>query len=169
MKIGLISDTHGHMDERIAHHLEYCDEIWHAGDIGKSSVLDELELLAPVHAVYGNIDGADVRKRTPECIIEERQRLKIAMIHIAGSFGKYNAQTKEIIKAHNPGLLICGHSHILKIKFDSNNKLLYINPGAAGRSGFHYIRTLCRFDIIEGKIQNMEAIELGSRSSQTTY
>mgnify|MGYP003706163363 FL=1 len=169
MKIGLISDTHGHMDERIAHHLEYCDEIWHAGDIGKSSVLDELELLAPVHAVYGNIDSTDVRKRTPECIIEERQGLKIAMIHIAGSFGKYNNQTKEIIEAHNPGLLICGHSHILKIKFDSDNKLLYLNPGAAGRSGFHHIRTLCRFDIVEGEIQNMEAIELGSRSSQTVY
>ncbi|MDA9267195.1 metallophosphatase family protein [Salibacteraceae bacterium] len=169
MKIGLISDTHGYMDDRIAHHLEYCDEIWHAGDIGKSSVIEQLESLAPVKAVYGNIDGTDVRKMTPELLIEERQGLKIAMIHIAGSFGKYNTQTKEIIQAHNPGLLICGHSHILKIKFDSDNKLLYLNPGAAGRSGFHHIRTLCRFDIVEGEIQNMEAIELGSRSSQTVY
>ena len=169
MKIGLISDTHGYLDDRIAHHLEYCDEIWHAGDIGKSSVLDELELLAPVNAVFGNIDGTDVRKRVPEVLIEERQGLKIAMIHIAGSFGKYNSQTKEIIDKHNPGLLICGHSHILKIKFDSANNLLYLNPGAAGRSGFHHIRTLCRFDVIEGEIQNMEAIELGSRSSQSIY
>ena len=169
MKIGLISDTHGYMDDRIAHHFEYCDEIWHAGDIGKSSVLDELELLAPVHAVFGNIDGTDVRKRVPEVLIEERQGLKIAMIHIAGSFGKYNTQTKEIIEKHNPGLLICGHSHILKITFDSVNNLLYLNPGAAGRSGFHHIRTLCRFDVIDGEIQTMEAIELGSRSSQSVY
>jgi len=169
MKIGLISDTHGHMDERIAHHLEYCDEIWHAGDIGKSSVLDALEALAPVRAVFGNIDGTDVRKRVPELLIEELQGLKIAMIHIAGAFGKYNSQTKEIIEQHHPGLLICGHSHILKIKFDSVHNLLYLNPGAAGRSGFHHIRTLCRFDVIDGEVKNMEAIELGSRSSQAIY
>ncbi len=169
MKIGLISDTHGHMDERIAHHLEYCDEIWHAGDVGKASVLDDLQKIAPLHAVYGNIDGTEVRNRTTETIILDRQGLTIAMTHIAGAFGKYNPSTRELIRIHKPGLMICGHSHILKIKFDSENNLLFLNPGAAGRSGFHHIRTLCRFDIIEGQVQNMEAIELGSRSSQAVY
>lgn len=168
-KIGLISDTHSYMDERIAHHLGICDEIWHAGDVGDPSVLDRLEQIAPVRGVYGNIDGTDIRKRLPEVEVMEFDGLIVLMIHIAGPLGSYSPQTRSLIEKHRPDVLICGHSHILRVKRDDKVNVMYINPGAAGRHGFHKVRTLCRFEINDGKLEQFEAVELGPRSSQAIH
>ena len=62
MKIGLLSDTHSHIDERVLKHLKDCDEIWHAGDIGSLHVTDTLAEIAPLRVVYGNIDGKEIKK-----------------------------------------------------------------------------------------------------------
>lgn len=157
------------MDERIEHHLGMCDEIWHAGDVGDPSVLDRLEQLAPLRGVYGNIDGTPVRKRFPEIEKMEFDGLKVLMIHIAGPLGRYTPQTRALISDYQPDVLVCGHSHILRVKRDDKLNLLYINPGAAGRHGFHKMRTLCRFDINDGKLEQFEAIELGPRSTQSIH
>ena len=169
MKIGLISDTHGYIDERIEHHLSMCDEIWHAGDVGDQVVLDRLEAIAPVKGVHGNIDGTSVRKRLPEWELNEYDGLRVLMIHIAGPLGKYSPQTRALVQEHKPDVLVCGHSHILRVKRDDRFNLIYLNPGAAGRHGFHKVRTLCRFEIKNGKLEQFEAIELGPRSAKSVH
>lgn len=165
MKIGIISDTHGHMDERIVKHLSDCDQIWHAGDIGDIAVCDVLEKIAPLKAVFGNIDDHKIRLAHPlhqQFICEEK---KIFITHIAGRTPTYNAEVLKQISAFRPDILVCGHSHILKVMNDPKNKLLYINPGAAGRKGFHKVRTLIRLNIKKGEISKLEVIELGPRAS----
>ncbi len=164
MKIGVISDTHSHMDEGILGYLKGCDEIWHAGDIGEAEVLEQLSTVAPLVAVYGNIDD---RKKEflhlPEALYRVREGCKIGMIHIAGKLPKYEPKVLNFIKKESPAILIAGHSHILKVQFDKINNCLYVNPGAAGHHGFHTVRTLIRFEIKLGKPTNMEVIELGKR------
>jgi predicted phosphodiesterase len=86
------------------------------------------------------------------------------MIHIAGKPPYYNLKTKKLISIEKPRILIYGHSHILKVNHDKKNNLLSINPGAAGRHGFHKKRTMIRFEIDGINILNMEVIELGNRS-----
>lgn len=166
MKLGILSDTHGYVDDVIIKHLATCDEIWHAGDIGNLDVTDELNKTAPVEAVWGNIDNAKARIHFPEYLVKEINGMKLLMIHIAGSFSRYNTQTQKLIREHQPDMLICGHSHILKIAFDQKFKLLYLNPGAAGRSGFHKVRTLVRLEIEDSKPKNCEVVELGPRSAK---
>ena len=163
-RIGLISDTHGHLDDRIFAHFEDCDEIWHAGDIGNIETSDKLEQIKVFKAVYGNIDDYLVRSSTQEINTFICEKVKVSMIHIAGKPPYYNKKSKSLIKKENPKIFICGHSHILKIEFDKINNVLYLNPGAAGRHGFHKKRTMIRFEINEEKIENMEIIELGDRS-----
>jgi putative phosphoesterase len=165
-KIGLLSDTHGHIDDRILHHLQDRDEIWHAGDIGNAAVIETLEKTAPVRAVYGNIDGTDIRKNFPEYIHEVIENTKILIIHIAGPFGKYNPKTSALLRELKPDILICGHSHILKVQWDPSG-FLYMNPGAAGKTGFHTVITLLRFQLKGGKPENLELIELGPRAERT--
>lgn len=163
-RIGLISDTHGHLDDRIISHLEQCDEIWHAGDIGTLEVTDRLELFRPVTAVYGNIDGADVRRVFP---LHQRFRcegLNVWMTHIGGYPGRYNPQLRDQIQASPPDLFICGHSHILKVMPDKKLNLLHINPGACGIHGFHKVRTMVRFSIHNAKVSDLEVVELGARA-----
>ena len=167
MKIGLISDTHSYMDERILHHLSTCDEIWHIGDIGDPGVLDQLETIAPTSGVYGNIDGTAIRKRLPEFVVRDIDGLRFLLIHIAGPMGRYSPQTRALIAEHKPDVIVCGHSHILRVKRDDKTGLMYLNPGAAGRHGFHKVRTLCRFEVKEGKLEQFEAIELGPRSAKS--
>jgi putative phosphoesterase len=163
MKIGLLSDTHGFLDHRIAVHFADCDEIWHAGDIGPS-VVEDLQDIKPLRAVFGNIDAPDIRNRFPEFIETEIQGIKVLMTHIAGNPPKYTNQVKQKILNINPDLVICGHSHIAKVYRDpENSNLLFINPGAAGNHGFHRIKTIMRFDILEGKIRDLRIIELGKR------
>lgn len=163
MKIGLISDTHYHLDESVFHHFEPCDEIWHAGDIGGLSLLEKLEAFKPTIAVWGNIDDHEVRAATTEGHVFERAGIRILMTHIAGKPPKYNKKVHQHILRHQPKLLVCGHSHILKVMPDKTNNLIYINPGAAGIHGFHRMKTIMRFDLNAGKVENMEVIELGLR------
>jgi putative phosphoesterase len=165
-KIGLLSDTHGYLDERILHFLSGCDEIWHAGDFGGGfSVAEGLEKIAPLKAVYGNIDGADIRSSFPEVMRFECEGMKILMIHIAGSPGKYFPNVRHHIEENRPDVFVCGHSHIIKVMRDPKYNFLYINPGAAGKHGFHKVRTLLLFEIDKGKIAGFKVIELGPRAS----
>ncbi|MDG1711536.1 MAG: metallophosphoesterase family protein [Flavobacteriaceae bacterium] len=164
-KILLLSDTHGHLDSKIKNYVKQADEVWHAGDIGKLSILDELEALKPLRAVYGNIDGNKVRLQAPEVLSFSSEGVVVLITHIAGYPGRYTPQARSLITQYRPKLFICGHSHILKVMQDKTKGHLHMNPGAAGISGFHKIRTMLRFELSEGKIQNLEAIELGLRGT----
>lgn len=166
MKIGLLSDTHSWLEERVFHHFQNCDEIWHAGDIGSLKLADDLAAFKPLRAVYGNIDGAELRRVFSEDLHFEIAGLKVYMTHIGGYPGKYPARIRHQLAEKRPGLFICGHSHILKVMPDPVFKLLHINPGAAGNHGFHQVKTLVRFAIVAGAIKNLQAIELGPRSRE---
>ena len=164
MKIGIISDTHGYLEPKDLTHFKQCDELWHAGDIGNLDLLDRLNSFKPTKAVYGNIDGHELRRAVPENQILHYGKVKVLITHIAGKPPRYNTRVMELIKKERPNLLVCGHSHILKVEMDRKHNLLFMNPGAAGRHGFHKIRTLLRFEIIEDQFKHLEVIELGSRS-----
>jgi len=164
-RIGLLSDTHGYMDDRILHHLSGCDEIWHGGDIGSHEVMAPLHEIALVRAVYGNIDDTTLRATYPLNNAFETEGARCLITHIAGRPGRYPARVKEEIKIVKPGIFVCGHSHILLIKRDPDSGLIHLNPGAAGKHGFHKMRTMVRFSIDKGKILNPEIIELGKRGS----
>ena len=163
-KILLLSDTHGHIDDRILSYASQADEVWHAGDIGDLAVTDALQNAAPLKAVFGNIDSAKIRKEFP---LHQRfacEKVDVWITHIGGYPGKYSPDiTKKIIE-NPPELFICGHSHILKVMHDKKLNLLHMNPGAAGKYGFHQVRTMLRFAIDEEKIENLEVIELGKRA-----
>ena len=144
--------------------MENADHVWHAGDIGNIKVVDQLLDWNPsLKAVYGNIDGHQIRSEYPEYLLERFGKHTILMIHIAGAVGKYNQKTRSLITHYSPTILICGHSHILKVKRDANFNLLHINPGACGHHGFHQIRTLIRFTLHTDKLTDLNVIELGKR------
>jgi len=164
MKIGLLSDTHSHLDPQIFHYFADCDEIWHAGDIGSHELADKLEAFKPLRAVYGNIDDKKMQLRFPEHNRFSVEGLDVWITHIGGYPGKYPAKIKETMLLNPPGLYITGHSHILKVMPDPKFGLLHMNPGACGIEGWHKTKTLLRFDIFEGKISNLELIELGPRA-----
>jgi len=163
-KILLISDTHSHLDPKLFKYIDTVDEVWHAGDIGVISVCQEIEKLKPLKAVYGNIDGQDVRKSYPENAIFMCEQVKVFITHIGGYPNRYNLEAKKIIEQEKPNLFICGHSHILKIMYDKKYNLLHLNPGACGVHGFHQVKTILRFAIAGTEIKNMEIIELGKRA-----
>ena len=163
-KILLFSDTHGHFDEKLVKYIQSVDEVWHAGDIGTPDVCHQVEKLKPLRAVYGNIDGQDIRKIYPKNAIFTYQGVKVLITHIGGYPTKYSADAKKLILQEKPTLFICGHSHILKIIYDKQLNLLYLNPGAAGIQGFHQVKTALRFEIVGVEIKNMEIIELGKRA-----
>lgn len=165
MKIGLLSDTHGYLDPAIYTHFESCDEIWHAGDVGPSALLDELEAFKPLRVVYGNIDGKDVRCRAPEILRFRVEEVEVMMIHIGGYPGKYAPGVKKALLEQPAQLFISGHSHILKAMFDPALQCLHLNPGAAGKQGWHKVRTLMRFEINAKRIEHLEVIELRSPST----
>ena len=163
-RIGLLSDTHGYIDEQILDHFKECDEIWHAGDWGNSIVNDTLESFKPVRGVYGNIDGKENRLIYPKDLVFEIEGVKVYMTHIGGYPTRYNKDSRPIILEEKPNLFISGHSHILKVIPDNKMNLLHMNPGAAGKHGFHQMRTMLRFEIDNGKIENLQVIELGKRA-----
>ena len=163
LKILLLSDTHSHIDASIEKHMLNADEIWHAGDIGSISVIDKMEEIGKVRGVYGNIDNKEIRLIYPQDQIFEVEGVKVFMTHIAGYPKKYNSVVKNKIKKLQPQLVICGHSHILKVMYDNELKHLHMNPGAAGKHGFHQVRTLLRFQINMGEISDLEVIELEKR------
>ncbi|MEX0844581.1 MAG: metallophosphoesterase family protein [Balneolaceae bacterium] len=161
IKIGLISDTHNYLDPQVADYFQDCDEIWHAGDFGTIDISYELKKIAPVIGVYGNIDGEDVRAQYPLHQRFNKEGLEVWITHIGGIPGRYCIPIREEIDNNPPDLFICGHSHILRIARDQkHNKMLYMNPGAAGRQGFQTQRTLIRFEINDGKLHNVEVINL---------
>ena len=164
MKIGLISDTHGFLDPKVFEHFGNCDEIWHGGDFGDMAVAKALEDFKPLRGVYGNIDNKDLQSRFPEDLWFDCGGLKIWMTHIGGAPPRYNPRIKKLLTTQVPDIFICGHSHILRVARDpSYGGMLYINPGAAGNQGFHYMKTLVRFEIEEKEVKNLEVIELGRR------
>ena len=179
----MISDTHHYLDETIFEHFKDMDEVWHAGDLGNIEIADCLTSLLPIlpdqhtkdiidgqmgrqiilRGVYGNIDGQDVRSILPEQIVFICEEVKVMMRHIGGYPPKYNPETKKELLIHKPKIFISGHSHILKIVYDDKLDCLHINPGAAGKHGWHQMRTVIRF-VIDGKeIRDCEVIELGGR------
>lgn len=162
-KVGLLSDTHGYWDDKYATYFNDCDEIWHAGDIGSDLLAARLAALKPLRAVYGNIDGQTLRLQYPKIAHFTVEEVKVMMTHIGGYPGRYNPEIRPKLYATRPNLFITGHSHILKVGFDRNLNCLHINPGAAGKSGFHQVRTLVRFAIDGKEIKELEVIELGSR------
>ncbi|MDM1367937.1 metallophosphoesterase family protein [Myroides marinus] len=158
-KILLLSDTHGCIDESILKYVCQADEVWHAGDIGDLTVTDTIKAIKPLRGVYGNIDGTEARLEFPEELIFDCEGMKVYMIHIGGYPGKYRTVVKDRISREKPNIYICGHSHILKVQYDQMMGTLHLNPGAAGISGFHQVRTMLRFTIDNGNIKDMEVIE----------
>ena len=163
MKIGLLSDTHGWIHPRLFDHFAECDEIWHAGDIGGIAIADKLAGFKPLKAVYGNIDDAIVRRTYNENLNFIAGELRIWLTHIGGSPGHYDRRVIPAIYENPPDIFICGHSHIAKVMHDKKAGFLYINPGAAGYSGFHKFMTAIRFQIDGKNIHDLELIELGER------
>jgi len=163
LKIGLLSDTHHFLDDAIFRHFESCDEIWHAGDFGTAELAGRLAAFKPLRGVYGNIDGQDIRSQYPEKLRWRSEGIKVYMTHIGGYPPRYNPTVKKELQLDPPQLFICGHSHILKIIYDEKLQCLHMNPGAAGKQGWHQVRTLIRFVIDQKNMKDCEVIELGKR------
>jgi putative phosphoesterase len=162
-RIGILSDTHSHLDPKIFTHFIDVDEIWHAGDIGDIEVLDKLRAFKPTRAVYGNIDNHVIRQETPEFDVFTIENKKVLITHIAGKPGKYSKPLFDKLQIEKPDIVVCGHSHILLVQFDKLSNLLWINPGACGIKGFHSVRTIIRCTLNADKVENFEVIELGKR------
>jgi putative phosphoesterase len=161
-RIGLISDTHGFLDERVFEHFKDCHEVWHAGDFG-DGIVERFKSFKSFKGVYGNIDDQKIRSEFPEQLVFNCEDVKVMMCHIGGSPPKYNPETRKELAIHKPQLFISGHSHILKVIYDDKIGCLHINPGAAGKQGWHKVRTIIRFAINGKEIKNCEVIELGKR------
>ncbi|MEZ7496250.1 metallophosphoesterase family protein [Leeuwenhoekiella aequorea] len=159
-KILLLSDTHSYVDDRILAYAEKADEVWHAGDIGSLQVTDALKELKPLRAVFGNIDDHEIRKEFPLNNRFVCEGIDVLITHIGGYPGKYSPAIREELNSNPPKLFICGHSHILKVMPDKKLNLLHMNPGAIGIHGFHKVRTMLRFTVDQGKIDNLEVIEI---------
>ena len=165
MRIGLLSDTHGWLDDRIFEYFQDCDEVWHAGDIGHVKLIQTLEAFKPLRAVHGNIDGQDIRRKYPRDLRFTSGGLRVWMTHIGGRPPHYTPHVLASLGQTTPDLFISGHSHILRVEHDARHTpLLYLNPGAAGKEGFHEVRTVLRFTLHRKKVREMRAIELGHRA-----
>jgi putative phosphoesterase len=162
-RIGLISDTHSYLDPAVFEHFKNCDVIWHAGDFGSAAIAEQLNAFKPLRGISGNIDGFDITGMYPQQLVFMCESVKVMMRHIGGYPPKYNPETKKEVLIHKPQLFISGHSHILKVMYDEKLRCLHINPGAAGKHGWHKMRTLIRFAINGKNIQDCQVIELGSR------
>lgn len=162
--IGVLSDTHSYLDKRVFEHFKDVDEIWHAGDIGSYEVLQKLREFKPTRAVFGNMDGGDVRYSLSEFYRFRVEDVNVLLTHIGGYPGHYNPWLIPMFQRETPNLFVCGHSHILKVMYDDTWKMLTMNPGAAGLEGWQRVQTLLRFAINGDKIQDLEVIELGKKS-----
>jgi putative phosphoesterase len=164
VEILILSDTHGYMDDQILEHARSADETWHAGDLGGKNVADALERAGRLRAVYGNVDGGELRQRFP---LHQRftvEDVPVFMTHIGGYPGRYERGIKDLLKADRPRLFISGHSHIVKVMRDASlGNLIHINPGAAGKEGFHKVRTLVKLEIAKARVFNVRVLELGQR------
>ena len=163
-RIGIISDTHGFVDLQMINILQECDEIWHAGDFGYNNSIEKFIRNFNIKGVYGNIDGQKIRNIYPRLQTFHCEEVKVLMTHICGNSKNYTLEIEQIIQLKKPNIFICGHSHILKIKYDKKYDFLHINPGSAGKEGFHIMRTLVLLEINDKKIYNIKVVELGKRS-----
>lgn len=163
MRVGLLSDTHGFLDEAVFHYFADCDEVWHAGDFGSMEIIARLRQFGMLRGVWGNVDGPEIRAVMPADLVWDCEGVLVYMTHIGGYPGHYNVRARKEIEHVKPGLFICGHSHILRIVRDPARQLLHLNPGACGHQGWHVMRTLLRFVVEAGKVSEMQAIELGKR------
>ncbi len=160
LHIGILSDTHGYVHPRVIDFFAGADEIWHAGDMGSVSVARQLMELKPLRAVYGNIDGQDVRIEFPDVRIFQVEKVKVLMTHIGGYPGRYDPRARLLIEQEKPKLFVCGHSHILKVIYDKKYGLLHINPGAAGKYGIHKSITAVRLVIDNGNMRDLEVLDI---------
>ena len=163
MKILLMSDTHSTLDNSMIKYIETVDEVWHAGDIGSIDVTDRIKKLKPLRAVFGNIDGTELRKEFPLHNRFTVEGIDVWLTHIGGYPGNYSYELRKQLLENPPKLFISGHSHILKVMNDKKLDLLHMNPGAVGKSGFHKKRTMLRFEVSKSDIKNLEVIEIGDR------
>ena len=159
-RIGILSDTHGCWDDKYLVHFAGCDEIWHAGDIGSPLIIDSLVACCPVRAVCGNIDGRDLRLRFGELLRFRVEECNVIMTHIGGYPGRYSPTIRKVLCSERPQLFVAGHSHILKVMYDKELGCLHVNPGAAGRQGWHAVRTLVKLTIDGSEIKDLEVVEL---------
>lgn len=165
-KIGLLSDTHSDLPEKVFEYFADVDEIWHAGDIGDLKVTDKLKAFKPLRAVYGNIDNHQIRQEFPLVNQFKVEDVEVIITHIAGRPPKFNPHSIQLLETIRPQIFVCGHSHVLLVQHDKRFNTLWLNPGACGNKGFHQMKTLLRFTIDGAKISNMEVIELGKRSME---
>ena len=159
-RIGILSDTHGSLNPGVLNFFTPVDEIWHAGDIGDIGIHDQLAALKPLRAVFGNMDGKEIRFACRESLVFSVEGVKVVMIHIGGYPGHYDRKAKSIIETVRPKLFVCGHSHILKVMYDRKYAMLTVNPGASGNSGFHHAITAVRFVIDGDQMKEMEVIDI---------
>jgi uncharacterized protein len=158
--IGLLSDTHTYLHPRLFDFFSECDEIWHAGDIGDLKTSESLSGFKPFKAVYGNIDGSEIRMIHPKTQVFFAENVKVVMTHIGGYPGRYEKDAKELLVQERPKLFITGHSHILKVMYDKKLELLHVNPGAAGKYGLHRSITMVRFVIDNSTIRDLEVLDI---------
>ena len=156
-RIGVLSDTHGVVPKQVYTFFKDCDELWHAGDMGRG-VYEELSRFKTLHAVYGNMDDYDLRYQVPGSDLFTCDGLKVLLTHIGGWPGHYPPAILKILQHDKPDIFVCGHSHILKVMYDHELNLLHINPGAAGRQGWHKVSTLVRFTI-DGTPKDLEVLD----------
>lgn len=164
-RIGLISDTHGFLDDAVFRHFDACDEVWHAGDFGAVGLAERLQAFKPLRGVFGNIDGYDVRSVYPQKQVWDCEGVAVYLTHIGGYPGRYAPGIKDDLVRSRAKLFVCGHSHILKVMYDDKIGCLHMNPGAAGNQGWHKVRTLLRFAVDGANIRDCEVVELGRRGS----
>jgi uncharacterized protein len=162
-RIGLISDTHGYLDENVFAHFENCHEVWHAGDFGEGDIAKRIKEKKSMKGVFGNIDVNSIRNEFPEQLVFMCEEVKVMIRHIGGYPPRYNAETKKELLIHKPQLFVTGHSHILKVMYDDTLQCLHMNPGAAGKQGWHKVRTIIRFVIDGNEMKDCEVIELGKK------
>lgn len=162
-RIGILSDTHGYIPPQLYEFFKDCDELWHAGDWGDLKTLDAIRNFKPLKTVWGNIDDKAIRLEMPEYTLFDCENLKVLMIHIGGYPGKYSSKCLELIKLNCPDVMVCGHSHILKVMRDKTYGLMHINPGACGYKGFHSISTAIRFVVDGNQMKDMEVWEIPKR------
>ncbi len=158
--IGLLSDTHSHISAKMLDFFNNVDEIWHAGDIGNMDIVNQLQTIKPLKAVYGNIDDHKIRQEFPEIMEFACENISVLMIHIGGYPGKYEKKVRSILNAKPFDLFISGHSHILKVIYDKKYDMMHINPGAAGKIGFHKVRTAVKFNVDGKELKNLQIFEM---------
>lgn len=162
-KIGILSDTHGLLDERVFEHFRDVDQIWHAGDIGRTDVLEKLRAFKPTRAVKGNIDSGDLQYMLREYDRWRVEDVNVLMTHIGYTHGMLNPAVQYLLNREPAQLFVCGHSHILRVRYDNPNRMLCVNPGAAGKYGIQTVQTLLRLTIDGPEIRDLEVIELAPR------